>query len=195
MTYMPTIMDMTNGKDHGSDLYSYDFTKRRVIHLTGEVNSESAQAVCMQIRYLASKSDDDIYLIINSPGGSVSDGLAIYDAMNGVACDVVTVGTGVAASMGAFLLSSGTKGKRYITTTAEVMIHQPLGGVQGQATDIGLVADRIKRVKNTLAAIIANNCGKTVKKVTGDMERDRWFTAEEAVDYGVADIVGFPDIV
>ena len=192
---MPNIITNTNGKEHSTDIFSNDFSKHRIIYLSGEVNVDSSLAVCSQIRYLASKSDDDIYLIINSPGGSVSDGLAIYDAMKGAGCDVVTVATGVAASMGAFLFSSGTKLKRFVTPSAEIMLHQPLGGVQGQATDISLVADHIQRVKHKLSVIIAENCGKSVDEVLSGLERDMWLTPQEAVDYGVADIVGFPDVV
>ena len=193
--FIPNIITNTNGKEHSTDILSHDFIKHRIINLNGEVNAESGLAVCSQIRYLASKSDDDIYIFINSPGGTVSDGLAIYDAMKGVECDVATFGTGVAASMGAFLLSSGTKGKRFISPTAEVMLHQPLGSVQGQATDISLVADHIQRVKGRLAAIIAENCGKSVRKVTTGLERDMWMTAQEALAYGVVDHIGFPDVV
>ncbi|MCR5502306.1 MAG: ATP-dependent Clp protease proteolytic subunit [Lachnospiraceae bacterium] len=195
MTFLPQIVTPTDGSEHSTDLISLDMVKNRVIYLAGEVNGERAVSVITQIRYLASRSDKDIYLVINSPGGSVSDGLAIYDAMNETACDIVTIATGMAASMGAFLLSAGAPGKRYVTPSAEVMIHQPLGGVQGQATDISLVADHIQKTKKKLAFILAENCGKTLTEVTGDMERDHWMTAEQARTYGLVDRVGFPETV
>ena len=181
-----------NGNSHSTNLINHDFENSRVVYLIGEINSEAALSVCSQIRYLASRSDDDIILWINSPGGTVSDGMAIYDVITDVNSDVVTVGTGLAASMGAFLLSSGTEGKRYLSPNVQLMVHQPLGGVQGQATDIGLVADHIKSIKNRLAEIIAANCNKPLKRVIADMDRDKWMSAEEAVKYGLADHIGFP---
>ncbi|MCR5735511.1 MAG: ATP-dependent Clp protease proteolytic subunit [Lachnospiraceae bacterium] len=195
MAFLPHIITTTDGNDHSTDLISYDMIKNRVIYLNGEVNGESAISVITQLRYLAGKSDQDIYMFINSPGGSVSDGLAIYDVMNDIPCDVVTIATGLAASMGSFLLSSGEKGKRYITASTEVMIHQPLGGVQGQATDISVVADHIQKTKIKLTSIIAENCGKPVDEVANDMERDHWMSGQQAKEYGLVDHVGFPEII
>lgn len=194
MAFLPQIITSTDGTDHNTDLISNDLIKNRIIYLNGEVNGESALSVITQLRYLAAKSDKDIFLYINSPGGSVSDGLAIYDVMNDIECDVVTVATGLAASMGAFLLTAGTNGKRYVTPSSEVMIHQPLGGVQGQATDISLVADRIQRLKSKLAAIMAEKCNRSYQEVVDNMERDKWMDASQTVEYGIADHVGFPEI-
>lgn len=195
MAFLPHIITSTDGNDHSTDLISYDMIKNRIIYLNGEVNGESAISTITQLRYLAAKSDKDIYMFINSPGGAVSDGLAIFDVMNEIPCDVVTVANGMAASMGSFLLAAGAKGKRYVTPSTEVMIHQPLGGVQGQATDISLVADHIQKIKTTLATIMAKNCGKGLTEVTNDMERDHWMSGEQAKEYGIADHVGFPEII
>ena len=188
MAFLPHIITSTDGNDHSTDLISYDMIKNRIIYCNGEVNGDSAISIITQLRYLAMKSDKDIYMFINSPGGSVSDGLAIYDVMNEIPCDVVTIANGMAASM-------GSKGKRYVTPSTEVMIHQPLGGVQGQATDISLVADHIQKIKTKLATIMANNCGKELAEVTNDMERDHWMSGDQAKEYGIADHVGFPEIV
>ena len=193
MEFMPRIMTLLDGKECSIDLISYDFAKKRIIYLNGPVEPMSSWAIVTQLRYLDSKSSDDIFLFINSPGGSVSDGLAIYDAIKALRADVVTVATGMAASMGAFLLASGAKGKRYVTPEADIMIHQPLGGVQGQATDISLVADQIQKTKAKIAKIMASQCGKTVKKITADMERDCWMDANKAVEYGIVDKVGYPE--
>lgn len=195
MAFLPHVITSTDGNEYNTDLISYDMIKNRVIYLNGEVNGESAISVIIQLRYLASKSDKDIYLFINSPGGAVSDGLAIYDVMNEIQCDVVTVATGMAASMGSFLLAAGAPGKRYVTPSTEIMIHQPLGGVQGQATDISLVADHIQKIKTKLALIMAEKCKKTLETVTNDMERDYWMTANQANEYGLVDYVGYPEIV
>lgn len=195
MAFLPHVITSTDGNEHNTDLISYDMTKNRVIYLNGEVNGESALSVITQLRYLATKSDKDIYLFINSPGGAVSDGLAIYDVINNIPCDVVTVATGMAASMGSFLLAAGTPGKRFATPSTEIMIHQPLGGVQGQATDISLVADHIQKIKNKLASIMAEKCKKNLEEVINDMERDHWMTADQAKNYGLVDCVGFPELV
>lgn len=191
--FLPHVIATTDGNDHSTDLISYDLVKNRVIYLNGEVNQEVAESIISQLRYLDKKSNRDIYLVINSPGGSVSDGLAIYDMMNAIKSDVVTVGTGMAASMGAFLLASGTKGKRYATSSTEIMIHQPLGGVQGQATDISLVAEHIQKVKGKLADMMAENCDKSVDVVLADMERDYWMSSIDAKEYGLIDEIGFPN--
>lgn len=195
MTFLPHIITSTDGDNHSTDLISYDMIKNRIIYLNGEINGESAISIITQLKYLASKSDKDIYMYINSPGGAVSDGLAIYDVMNEIPCDVVTIAMGMAASMGSFLLAAGVQGKRFVTPSTEVMIHQPLGGVQGQATDISLVADHIQKIKTKLASIMAEKCGKQLEEVINDMERDRWMTGNQAKEYGIADYVGFPEII
>lgn len=188
---VPTNMD---GHDHATNLVSKELSTDRTIYLVGEVNDMMALNIVTQLRYLASRSDDDITLYINSPGGSVSAGMAIYDMMKyGIRCDVCTVATGIAASMGAFLLAAGTKGKRYATPETYIMIHQPLGGVQGQATDIALVAEHIQHLKKRINGILSEACGKTVQELTHDTDRDNWKTAEEALRYGLIDHVGFPD--
>lgn len=195
MAILPHVVTSTDGNEHNTDLISLDLVKNRVVYLSGEVNSDSAVSIISQLRFLASKSDRDIYMFINSPGGSVSDGLAIYDVMNQISCDVVTVSVGMSASMGSFLLAAGAPGKRYAAPSAEIMIHQPLGGVQGQATDILLVAEHIQKIKSKLAGILAEECNKPIKTVIKDMERDYWLSAEEAVEYGLADYVGFPEVI
>ena len=190
----PNIVTNLNGHDQSTNIFSYDFEKNRIIYINGEVNDLMALSVVSQLRYLDAKSDEDITLIINSPGGSVTAGMAIYDCMKyGIHCDVVTIATGMAASMGAFLLAAGTKGKRYATNSAEIMIHQPLGGVQGQATDISLVADHIQYIKKKLASILAEECGKTQKKLMHDTERDNWMSSVAAKEYGLIDYVGYPN--
>lgn len=194
MSFVPQIIS-TDGNEHLTDPVSLALTRDRTVFLNGEVNDEKILFVTTQLRYLDSRSDRDIKFLINSPGGSVSSGLALYDVMNDLSSDVVTIGFGIAASMGAFLLAAGTKGKRYITPSSEVMIHQPLGGVQGQATDISLVADHIQKVKAKLAGIMAENCGKDVSVVTSDMERDFWMSATQAKEYGLVDHIGFPDFI
>lgn len=192
--YVPQIITVTEGKEHNIDLLSYEFTKERKIHLTGEINSQRAQMIVSQMSYLDSRSEDEIKLIINSPGGSVSDGMMIYDAIkSGVHCDVVTFASGLAASMGAFILAAGTKGKRFATENTEIMIHQPLGGVHGQATDISLVAEHIQQVKKKLATQLASNCEKCIEEVMHDMERDCWMSSREALNYGIIDHIGFPE--
>ena len=190
----PTAIANMDGHDQATNLVSWDLTANRTIHLTGEVNDMTALNIITQLRYLASRSDDDITIYINSPGGSVSAGLAIYDAMKfGIRCDVRTVATGIAASMGALLLAAGTKGKRYASPNAEIMIHQPLSGVQGSATDIGLACEHIQRTKKRLNGILAEACGRTEAEVAHDTDRDNWKTAAEAMAYGLVDHVGFPD--
>lgn len=189
----PRITANINGIDQPIDLFSKMYMTRRTIYFFDEVTNDTAANLIIQLQNLAEQSADDIFLYINSPGGSVHAGLAIYDAMRSLGCDVNTIATGVAASMGAFLVSAGTNGKRYATPEAEIMIHQPLGGAQGQATDISLVADHIQRLKKKLASIMAESCGKPAKVLLRDMERDNWKTAEEAKKYGLVDHVGFPD--
>ena len=171
---------------------SYDICSRmledRIVFLNGEVNDASASLVIAQLIYLEAKDPDkDISLYINSPGGSVSAGMGIYDTMNFISCDVSTICVGMAASMGAFLLSSGAKGKRFSLPNSEIMIHQPLGGFQGQATDIQIHAEQILRIKKTLTSILAKNCGKTYDQVAPDVERDFFMTAKDALSYGLID--------
>lgn len=164
--------------------------KERIIWLGGEVTDDSANAVCAQLLLLAAESpDEDIYLYINSPGGSVTAGMAIYDTMQWVKPDVATVGMGLAASMGQFLLTVGTPGKRYITPHTRVLMHQPSGGAGGSATDIRINAELILHMKRELAEIIAERTGKSVEQIDRDFDRDKWFTAQEAKDYGFVDHV------
>ena len=164
--------------------------KERIIWLGGEVRDENANAICAQLLLLAAEDPDrDIYLYINSPGGSVTAGMAIYDTMQYIKPDVVTVGMGLAASMGQFLLTAGAPGKRYITPHTRVLLHQPLGGAGGSATEIRINADLILGMKKELAAITASRTGKTVAQVEADGDRDHWFTAQEALEYGFVDRV------
>ena len=164
--------------------------KERIIWLGGEVRDENANAICAQLLLLAAEEPDrDIYLYINSPGGSVTAGMAIYDTMQYIKPDVVTVGMGLAASMGQFLLTAGAPGKRYITPHTRVLLHQPLGGAGGSATEIRINADLILGMKKELAAITASRTGKTVEQVEADGDRDHWFTAQEALEYGFVDRV------
>ena len=164
--------------------------KERIIWLGGEVRDENANAICAQLLLLAAEDPDrDIYLYINSPGGSVTAGMAIYDTMQYIKPDVVTVGMGLAASMGQFLLTAGAPGKRYITPHTRVLLHQPLGGAGGSATDIRINADLILGMKKELAQITASRTGKSVEQVEADGDRDHWFTAQEALEYGFVDQV------
>ncbi len=164
--------------------------KERIIWLGGEVRDENANAICAQLLLLAAEDPArDIYLYINSPGGSVTAGMAIYDTMQYIKPDVVTVGMGLAASMGQFLLTAGAPGKRYITPHTRVLLHQPLGGAGGSATEIRINADLILGMKKELAAITASRTGKTVEQVEADGDRDHWFTAQEALEYGFVDRV------
>ena len=188
-TFMPMVIERTGGGERAYDLPSR-LLEDRIIFLTGEVNDASANAVIAQLIYLEGKDPTkDISLYINSPGGSVSAGLAIYDTMNYIKCDVSTICMGMAASMGAFLLSSGAKGKRFALPNAEVMIHQPLGGTQGQASDIKIAAEHILRTKARLNRIMAENCGRPVSDLERDTDRDNWLTADQAKEYGLIDKV------
>lgn len=181
-------------KSYNTDIVSERFLKRRMIYMSGEINDAVAQNVVAQLQYLEEQAPDmDIYLNINSPGGSVYAGLAVVDAMRGCKCDVVTVGTGLVASMGAFILSCGEKGKRFVSPLCEVMIHQPLGGVQGQASDITLVAQHIAKIKKRLNLMLSENTGQSLDRIEIDCDRDCWMDAEETVAYGLADTVGKPD--
>lgn len=186
---VPIVVDQTANGERSYDIYSR-LLEDRVVFLNGEVNSQSANLVIAQLIFLEAKDPTkDISLYINSPGGSVSDGFAIYDTMQYIKCDVSTICVGMAASMGAFLLSAGTKGKRFALTNSEVMIHQPLGGTHGQATDIQIQAEHILKLKKRLTKILAENCGKPLDSVTADCERDYYMSAAEAKDYGLIDKV------
>lgn len=187
MALVPMVIEQTNRGERSYDIYSR-LLKERIIMLTDEVNDTTASLVVSQLLFLESEDPKkDIYLYINSPGGSISAGLAIYDTMQYIKCDVSTICIGMAASMGAFLLAGGTKGKRFALPNAEVMIHQPLGGSKGQATEIEIAAKHILRTKERLTRIIAENCGRTYEECLADMERDNWKTAEEALEYGLID--------
>ena len=187
MSLVPTVIETTNRGERAYDIYSR-LLKERIVFLGDEVNSTTAGLVVAQILFLeAEDPDKDIHFYIDSPGGSVTDGMAIYDTMQYVKCDVSTICIGMAASMGAFLLAGGAKGKRMILPNAEVMIHQPSGGTQGQATEIQIAAEHILRTKKKLNEILAENTGNPVEKVAEDTERDNWLTAEEALEYGLVD--------
>jgi ATP-dependent Clp protease protease subunit len=186
---IPTVIEKGSRGEVAYDIYSR-LLKERIVFLAGEVNDQMASTVIAQLLYLESEDPDkDIYMYINSPGGSVTAGMAIYDTMQYIKCDVSTICVGMAASMGAFLLSGGTKGKRCALPNAEVMIHQPLGGAQGQATDISIAAEHILKTKRKINGILAANCGKTVEEISADCERDNWKDAEEAREYGLIDRV------
>jgi ATP-dependent Clp protease protease subunit len=188
MALVPYVIEQTSrGGERSYDIYSR-LLKERIIFLADEVNDQTASLVVAQLLFLESEDPNkDIQLYINSPGGSVTAGMAIYDTMNYVKCDVSTICIGMAASMGAFLLSSGAKGKRYALPNAEVMIHQPSGGAKGQATEIQIVAENILKTKKKLNEILAANTGQTVEKVAEDTERDNFMDAKEAKEYGLID--------
>ncbi len=184
---IPYVVENTAKGERTYDIYSR-LLEDRIIFLTGEINDQVADVVVAELLYLEGKdSTKDICLYINSPGGSVTAGMAIYDTMNYIKCDVSTICIGMAASMGAFLLSSGTKGKRYALKNSEIMIHQPLGGAQGQASDIKIVADQILKTKAKLNRILANNSGQPIEVVERDTDRDNYLTSEEALEYGLID--------
>ncbi len=188
-TLVPYIVEQTSRGERSYDIYSR-LLEDRIIFLSGEIDDAVANTVVAQLIYLEAKDPaKDISLYINSPGGSVSAGLAIYDTMNYVKCDVSTICIGMAASMGAFLLSSGQKGKRYALPNSEIMIHQPLGGAQGQASDIKIAADHILKTKRKLNAILSQNSGKPVEQVERDTDRDNYLSAQEAMEYGLIDKV------
>ena len=186
---VPTVIEQTAHGERAYDIYSR-LLKDRIIILGDEVNSVTANLIVAQLLFLeAEDPDKDISFYINSPGGSVTAGLAIYDTMNYVKCDVSTICIGMAASMGAFLLSSGAKGKRFALPNAEIMIHQPLGGAQGQATEIEIAAKHILKTKEKLNRMLAENCGQPYDVVAADTERDNWKSAQEAMEYGLIDQV------
>lgn len=188
MALVPYVIEQTSrGGERSYDIYSR-LLKERIIFLADEVNDQTASLVVAQLLFLESEDPNkDIQLYINSPGGSVTAGMAIYDTMNYIKCDVSTICIGLAASMGAFLLSSGAKGKRLALPNAEVMIHQPSGGAKGQATEIQIVAENILKTKKKLNEILAANTGQTVEKIAEDTERDNFMSAEEAKEYGLID--------
>ena len=183
---VPTIIDKVNNSERVYDIYSR-LLKDRIIIINGEIDNNLANSVVAQLLYLDSLNNEDISIYINSPGGSVTDGMAIYDTMNFIASDVSTIGMGICASMAAFLLSSGKKGKRYILPNSEVMIHQPLGGAQGQATEIKIAAEHILKTKDKLNKILSNNTGKSLDIIEKDTDRDNFMSADTALEYGIVD--------
>ncbi|UPT77566.1 ATP-dependent Clp endopeptidase proteolytic subunit ClpP [Sulfurovum sp. XGS-02] len=189
MSYIPYVVEQTGRGERSYDIYSR-LLKDRIIMLSGEVNDQVASTVVAQLLFLeAQDPDKDIYFYINSPGGVITSGLSMYDTMNYIKPDIVTICIGQAASMGAFLLSSGTKGKRYALPHARIMIHQPSGGAQGQSTDIQIQAQEIQRLKDTLNEILAEQTGKTAKRIEKDTERDNFMSSREALEYGLIDKV------
>lgn len=189
MSLVPVVIEQTSRGERSFDIYSR-LLKERIIFLGEEVNDVSANLVVAQLLFLESEDPSkDISLYINSPGGSISAGMAIYDTMQYIKCDVSTICVGMAASMGAFLLAGGTKGKRKALPNAEILIHQPLGGAQGQATEIEIAARHIIRTKERMNRLLAQNTGKSYEDLVKDTDRDNWMTAQEAVEYGLIDSV------
>ena len=187
MSYIPYVIEQDGRSERSYDIYSR-LLKDRIVSLGDEVHSVSAGSVIAQLLFLeAEDPEKDIFLYINSPGGVITDGLAIYDTMQYIKCDVSTICIGMAASMGAFLLAAGTKGKRLALPNAEIMIHQPLGGAKGQATDIEIAAKHILRTKERLNAILAERTGQPIERIKEDTERDNYMSAQEALDYGLID--------
>ena len=186
MNLVPVIVDKESNGERSYDIFSR-LLKDRIVLLSGEIDDTLSNIIVSELLYLDSLNHEDISLYINSPGGSITAGMAIMDTMNFIKSDVSTICLGMSASMGAFLLSCGKKGKRYILPNAEVMIHQPLGGVEGQATEIKIVAERILKLKEKLNTILAKNTGKDIKQITKDTERDYFLDAKEALEYGIVD--------
>ena len=187
MALIPMVVEQTDRGERSYDIYS-KLLEERIIFITGEINDAVANTVVAELLYLEAKdSTKDIDIYINSPGGSVTSGLAIYDTMNFIKCDVSTICIGMAASMAAFLLSSGKKGKRYALPSSEIMIHQPLGGAQGQASDIKIQAEHILALKKKLNSVLAANTGKPIEQIEKDTDRDNYLSAEEALEYGLID--------
>ena len=184
MNIIPTVIEKSSNKEYAYDLYSR-LLKDRIIFLTGEIDDSVASIVISELLYLDNLSNEDIYLYINSPGGSITSGMSIYDTMNFIKSKVITIGIGMTASMAAFLLSSGNI--RYALPNTEVMIHQPLGGAQGQATDIKIAAERIIKLKEKLNQILAKNTNQPLEKIYNDTERDNFLSANEALEYGLID--------
>ena len=185
---IPTVIEKSSMGERAYDIYSR-LLKNRIILLSGEINDSTANVIIAQLLYLDSISNDDISLYINSPGGSITSGMAIYDTINLIKSDVSTICVGMAASMAAFLLSCGKKGKRYCLPNSEVMIHQPLGGVNGQATEIDIVAKRIIKLRNKINTILAKNTKRNLKQIEKDTDRDYYMTAETALEYGIIDAI------
>ncbi len=186
---IPYVVDQTNSGERSYDIYSR-LLEDRIVFISGEIDDASANTIVAQLIYLEAKNPKkDICVYINSPGGSVTAGMAIYDTIKYVKCDVSTICIGLAASMGAFLLAAGTKGKRFCLPNSEVMIHQPLGGAQGQASDIEITANHILKTKKKMIEMLAKNTGQSIKKVEKDVDRDYFMTADEAVAYGLVDKV------
>jgi len=184
---VPMVIEQTNRGERSYDIYSR-LLEDRIVFISGEINDTSANVAIAQLIYLEGKDPEkDISLYINSPGGSVSAGMGIYDTMNYIKCDVSTMCVGMAASMGAFLLSAGTKGKRYALPNSEVMIHQPLGGARGQASDIAIAAQHILKIKNRLNKILAKNTSQPLEVIEKDVDRDNYMSAKEALNYGLID--------
>ncbi len=191
MSLVPMVVEQTNRGERSYDIYSR-LLKDRIVFLGDEVNDVTASLVIAQLLFLeAEDPEKDIYLYINSPGGSVTSGFGIYDTMQYIKPDVATICVGMAASMGAFLLAGGAKGKRFALPNAEVMIHQPLGGMQGQATDMEIAAKHISRTKHKLNSILSERTGQSIETITRDTDRDNWMTAEEAKEYGIVDKIYF----
>lgn len=189
MSLVPMVVEQTSRGERSYDIFSR-LLKERIIMLSGEVNDDSANLIVAQLLFLESEDPDkDIHLYINSPGGSITAGMAIYDTMQYIKPDVSTICIGMAASMGSFLLSSGAKGKRFVLPNSEIMIHQPLGGFQGQATDFDIHARRIIKIKESLNRILSENTNQPLEKIKTDVERDYFMTAEEAMNYGLVDKV------
>ena len=187
MTVIPYVTEKTHMWVKTSDIFSR-LLEDRVVFFSGEVNSQMSQSIIAQLLYLESKDPNkDIIMYVDSPGGHVTAGLAVYDTMQYIKCDVVTIGLGLAASMGSIILTAGTKWKRFVLPHSEVMIHQPLGGAEGQATDIAIQAQHILRTKERLNKILAKHTGQDIKQIEKDVDRDNWFTAEEAVKYWLVD--------
>ena len=186
MNLIPIVVDKETNGERSYDIFS-KLLKSRIVFITGEINDNTANSVIAQLLYLDSIETKDINIYINSPGGSITSGMAIYDTMNYIKSDVSTVCVGLAASMGAFLLLSGKKGKRYALENSEIMIHQPLGGAEGQATDIKIAAERIIKIKDKLNKIISEKTNQNLSKIKKDTERDHFLTAEEAKEYGIID--------
>ena len=186
MNLVPIIVDKEQNGERSYDIFSR-LLKDRIIFLSGEIDDNVANTIVSELLYLDSINHDDISLYINSPGGSITSGMAIMDTMNFIKSDVSTICIGMSASMAAFLLSCGKKGKRYILPNAEIMIHQPLGGATGQATEIKIAAERILKMKDTLNKILSKNTGKDLKTIEQDTERDHFLSSDEALDYGIVD--------
>ncbi|WP_130837043.1 ATP-dependent Clp endopeptidase proteolytic subunit ClpP [Lachnoclostridium sp. Marseille-P6806] len=185
--YIPYVVEQTGNGERSYDIFSR-LLKERIVFLGDEVNDQTAELVVAQLLFLEGEDPEkDIQFYINSPGGSISAGMAIYDTMNFVKCDVSTICVGMAASMGAFLLAGGTRGKRFALPNSEVLIHQPLGGTQGQASDIAIQAQHMARTKERMNRILAENTGRSYEELVRDTDRDNWMTAEEAKEYGLID--------